>query len=175
MFRNGVGPGHWGIVLLFALFVLWGLLHLRQSERKALEAVSQIEPGEIDLLTQQCIEVFERKLGVRLNLDDCQDTARKLDDTFRDPFKLKGAFAKDDFYWHFVKPVGACLGELLRRHAKHQWRKQAGEMPFMEFEFKDGESRAFPFEKVIKQIKSGEPGDLVAYVIFAQTNDRFAG
>lgn len=157
-----------GLVLLIALFLLWGVSHLRHSTRRAAEAICQIELGEIETLVQECIEVFERKLGVQLNLDDCQDSAQKLDDAFRDSFKLKGAFAREDFYWYFVKPLGACVGELLRRHAKHEWRKEAGRAPYMEVKFKDGDSQVFPFEKVIKQIEVGDPGDLVAYIVLAQ-------
>jgi hypothetical protein len=163
-----------GLVLLFAVLMLWGVLHLRQSRRRALDAVRQIELGEVESLARECVGVFERKLGIRLSLDDCEDAAQKLDDAFLDRYKLKGAFERQDFYWYFAKPVGACLGELLRRHANHQWRKRPGEAPFMEVKLKDGDSQVFPFEKVIKQIESGEPGDLVAYVTFARTVDRLA-
>jgi hypothetical protein len=163
-----------GLVFLFVLFLLWGFLHIRQSKRQALDEVRRIEVADIGPLAQECTEVFQRKLGVRLDLNDSEDTAQKLDDAFRDPYKLKGAFAHDDFYWYFVKPVGACLGELLRRHARHEWRKQPGEAPFMEVVLKDGCSDVFPFEKVIKQVQVGDPGDLVAYVAFARTLEQVA-
>ncbi|HMF15372.1 MAG TPA: hypothetical protein VKE94_23820 [Gemmataceae bacterium] len=163
-----------GLVALFVLLLFWGFLHKRHSKQKALEAILQLELGEIEPLTRECAEVFERKLGVRLNLDDCDDAAQKLDDAFRDPVKLKGAFERPGFYWYFVKPIGACLGELLRRYAKHEWRKQTSKAPFMEVRVKGGASQVFPFEKVIKQVESGEPGDLVAYVTFARTLDQIA-
>ncbi len=124
--------------------------------------------AEIEALANECVDVFQRKLNVRLDLNDCDDTAQKLDDAFRDIFKLKGAFAQDDFYWHFVKPVGACLGELLRRHAAHEWIKQPDEAPTMRISLKDGFSDVFPFEKVINHAMGGDPSDLVAYVAFAQ-------
>jgi len=158
-----------GLLALFAVFMAWGLLHIRQSRSQAYAEIGKIELMEIDLLARECLDVFERKLSVRLNLDDCEETARKLDDAFQNPSRLKAAFQRDDFYWYFVKPTGACLGELLRRHAKHEWRKKPAETPHMELTTKDGQSEAFPFEKVIKQISSGEPGDLVAYVVFART------
>jgi hypothetical protein len=163
-----------GLVLLCAVILLWGWLHLRQSKRRAFDAIRQIELGEIEALTRECVEGFRRKLGVGLNLDDCEDTAQKLDDAFRESYKLKGAFERPSFYWYFVKPVGACLGELLRRHARHQWCKTPGEAPFLEVKLQDGQSQVFPFEKVIKQIEGGEPGDLVAYVAFARTVDQVA-
>ena len=89
-------------------------------------------------------------------------------DAFRDPHKLKRAFARDDFYWYFVKPVGACLGELLRRHAHHQRQKRAGQAPFMEVALRDGQSEVHPFEKVLKQVQGGEAGELMAYVTFGR-------
>lgn len=44
----------------------------------------------------------------------------------------------------------------------------------MEIKLKDGDSQVFAFEKVIKQIESGEPGDIVAYVTFSRTIDQVA-
>lgn len=163
-----------GLVGLFLLVMAWGLLHSRHSKLKALAAIRQIEISEIESLTRECVEVFEQKLGVRLNLDDCDDTARKLDDAFRDKFKLKGAFERDDLYWHFVKPVGSCLGELLRQHCRHDWRKNPNDAPFMQITLKNGDSQVFPYEKVIKHLNWGEPGDLVAYITFARTIDQVA-
>jgi hypothetical protein len=158
-----------GVLALFAVILVWGLLHMRNSLRTAYREIQDIELTDIEALTKECVRVFDRKLGVRLNLDDCDPAIEKLDDAFRDGYKLKGAFARDDFYWYFVKPVGACLGELLRRHAKHEWRKKAGAAPSMKVKLKDGHSEVFPFDKVIKQAQTGEPGDLIAYVAFART------
>jgi hypothetical protein len=156
-----------GLLGLFAVIMVWGSLHYRQSKRKALGEIQGIELGDIETLATECVDVFDRKLGVRLNLDNCETAAQQLDEAFGDRYKLKEAFAREDFYWYFVKPVGACLGELLRRHAKHEWRKKAGEAPSMEVKLKDGHSEVFPFEKVIKHVQWGEPGDLMAYIVFA--------
>src|ERR1043166_4819938 len=100
-----------GLVAGFAVVMAWGFLHLRQSRRKALEEIRKIELRDIEPLARECVEVFRRKLGVQLDLDNCDAVAAKLDEAFRDPLKLKEAFARDDFYWYFVKPIGACLGE----------------------------------------------------------------
>ncbi|HEX3149490.1 MAG TPA: hypothetical protein VHR66_15555 [Gemmataceae bacterium] len=158
-----------GLVLIIGLLFVWGLLHLRQSRRKAEAEIRLIELVDIEPLARECVDVFRRKLGINLDLNDCEDTAQKLDDAFQDRKKLKDTFARADFYWYFVKPVGACLGELLRRHAKHQWRKQTDAAPFMEVALRDGTSEVYPFEKVIKHITVGEPGDLVAYMEFAKS------
>jgi hypothetical protein len=158
-----------GFLTIFALILGWGFLHSRQSKSKALQEIQNIELADIDSLTKECVEVFKSKLGVPLDLNNCDDAAQKLDDACRMPFKLKSAFERPGFYWHFIKPVGACLGELLRRHAKHEWHKKPGQTPYMEVLLKDGSSTVFPFEKIMKQVQSGEPGDLVAYVVFART------
>jgi len=157
---------------LFLLLLVWGFFHLRQSQRQALDEIGRIEIGDIPSLARECIKVFDRKLGVRLDLDNCEDAAQKLDDALQDGSKIKDTFARDDFYWYFVKPVGACLGELLRRHARHEWRKQPGEAPSMKARLKDGHSEAFPFEKVIGHVQGGQPGDIVAYVELARALDQ---
>jgi hypothetical protein len=156
-----------GLIALFVVIMVWGILHIRQSRNKALAEVRKIEIRDMDSLVRQCIEVFDTKLGVQLNLDNCGDAAQKLDDAFQNPSGLKAAFQRDDFYWYFVKPVGACLGELLRRHAGHVWLKKLNEAPHMEAKMKEGQTEVYPFDKVITQISSAEPGDLVAYVMFA--------
>jgi hypothetical protein len=160
-----------GLLALFGLILLWGFLHLRKSKRKAQGEIRRIELADIEPLTRECVDVFHRKLGVRLDLNDCEGTAQKLDDAFRDVYQLKAAFERDDFYWYFVKPVGACLGELLRRHARHEWRRKPGDSAFMEVVLKDGRSEVFPFQKVIKHAQGGDRGDLIAYVAFARTLD----
>jgi hypothetical protein len=153
---------------LLALFLLWGFLHLRQSFRKALAEIKTVEIADIATLAQECVDVFQQKLDVRLDLEDCDEAAEKLDKAFRDAFKLKEAFARDDFYWYFAKPVGAFLGELLRLHAKHEWHKESGKAPSMEIDLPDGSAETFPFEKVLKHGYSGDAGDLIAYVAFAR-------
>jgi len=156
-----------GCLALLAAITVWGFLHLRQSRRKALEETQAIELADIDKLTAECVKVFARKLSVQLNLEDCDDCSQKLDDAFRDPYKLKGAFARDDFYWYFVKSVGACLGELLRRHAHHQRQKRAGQAPI----HGGGPARrpigSPSFEKAL-QVQGGEAGELMAYVTFGR-------
>jgi len=167
-----IGGGLAVLFVLIVLFVSWGIFHGRQSRQQALDEVRRIELVDIGPLADECVAVFQQKLGVQLDLNDCEDTAKKLENALQDSSKLKDAFARDDFYWYFVKPVGACLGELLRRHARHEWRKQPGEVPFMEGALKGGHSEVYPFDKVIMQMQMGEPGDLVAYVAAGRTLDQ---
>jgi hypothetical protein len=161
-----------GLVALFALLLVWGFLHLRASRRQAEAEIEKIELAEIEPLARECVEVFRKKLGVQLDLDDCDDAAQKLDTAFQDRAKLKDTFAKDGFYWYFVKPVGAALGELLRRHARHEWQKLPGRPPHLEVTLPDGQSEVYPFDKVMQQAITGDAGDIVAYVEFARTLER---
>lgn len=157
-----------GLAALFALLLVIGFLHLRASRRQAVAEIRRIELAEIEPLAKECVEVFQKKLGLVLNPDDCEASAQKMDTAFQDRAKLKDAFAKDGFYWYFVKPTGAYLGELLRRHARHEWQKLPGQTPTMEVKLRGGSSEVSPFEKVVKQIATGAPGDLIAYVEFAR-------
>jgi hypothetical protein len=157
-----------GLAALFALLLLVGVLHLMKSRRQAVAEIQRIELADIEPLAKECVDVFKKKLGIVLNPDDCEASAEKLDAALHDRAKIKDAFAKDGFYWYFVKPTGAYLGELLRRHAKHEWRKVQGQPPTMEVQLKGGSSEVSPFEKVIKQTSTGAPGDLIAYVELAR-------
>jgi hypothetical protein len=164
-----------GLVLFFVILLVWGMVRIRRSTRQALREVERVRVADIGPLAKECTDVLAAKLGVQIDTADCDDAARKLDQVFRDKFRLKGAFAKEDFYWYLVKPVGALLGELLRLHADHEWVKEEGKAPFMRWRVKDGESTVWPFEKVIKHITVGDPGNLEAYVVGGRTIAKSGG
>src|SRR5258708_9987535 len=88
-----------GFLTIFVLILVWGFLHGRQSKRKAVQEIRNIELADIDSLTKECVEVFKHKLGVPLDLNNCEDTAQKLDDACRMSFKVKSAFERPGFYW----------------------------------------------------------------------------
>jgi len=154
-------------VLLVIGFLIWGVLHLRGSQNQAESEITKVELADIERLTKECVEVFRDKLGVQLDLHDCDTAAEQLDEALADRAKIKDTFARDDFYWYFAKPVGAALGELLRIHGNHQWVKEPDQAPSMIVKLKDGTSTVYPFEKVLKQVSTGDPGDIVAYVTLA--------
>ena len=78
--------------------------------------------------------------------------------------KLKGTFERGGSYWRFVLPVGALVGEFIRIHAKGVW-KQNPEGLLMDIPVKDGVATCYPFDKVLKQVNSGEKGDLYAFLL----------
>lgn len=180
-----------GGVALFAILLLWGFLHRRGSQRTATTKIQEIELAEIPSLAAECVAVFDKELGIKLDLQDLENAAQSLDAALQDVDKLKGPFAKEDFYWHFVKPVGAFIGELMRIHAKHVWIKKPGRAPYMECSvskprFADddflvvdenlrplevGTSEVHPFEKVLSiasDFGAPDPGDVYAYLMAAK-------
>jgi hypothetical protein len=154
------------LIGLFAALFVWGMLRVRAGGRMAILKAQELKVSDIDRLVHECVKVFDQKLAVQLDLDRWEDAAKKLDAAFIDKQRLKSAFEREGFYWYFVLPVGACLGELLRRHARHEWKRRAGEAPHMEVQVSDGVSEIHPFEKVVKHAQLGDPGDLFAYVVF---------
>jgi hypothetical protein len=153
---------------LFALLLVWGLLRIRQGARAAVAEAQKLSLSDVAPLAREWMDVFRHKLGIHLDPDDCDGAAARLDEAFRTPDRLKTAFARNDLPWYFALPVGACLGELLRRHARHEWRKLPGEAAYLVLRLADGEFEAYPFEKAVKQAQIGGAGDLVAYVIAAR-------
>jgi hypothetical protein len=158
------------LLVLFAVIVIVGIVHLRQSQRQAAEAIAKVELADIDKLAVECVTVFRDKLGLHLDMDNWETAAGTLDEAYRQEARLKGAFARPDLYWYFVLPVGAFLGELVRRHSGHEWVKEPHQAPLLRKVLPpDGQSELWPFDKAIK-LASGpaDKGDLVAYVIFAR-------
>lgn len=155
------------LVATVAVLLIWGMLRLRHGARIALLEAGTIEVAAIGPLAEECVETFQSAFDIQLDLHNCDDAVAKLDAAFLDKRRLKDAFARDDNYWYFALPVGAALGELLRLHARHEWRKQPGQAPYMVARLADSESEVWPFEKAIKHAQVGEQGDLMAYVTFA--------
>src|SRR4051812_26275875 len=113
-----------GLVVAVALFALWGVHRLRQAIRQAMSELVKVTVEDIPALAEECVGLFDAKFGKQLSLDDLEGTAWLLDE-------YKRAFARPGFKWYFVKPIGAFVGELLRRHFGGEWRKQQGRPPYL--------------------------------------------
>jgi len=154
-----------GIVVgAFALFLLMGVIHLRQSVRAIEQAQLNVKEEEIPNLTEECIRVFREKLKKELSLNDYPNAARILDSALEQENlqATKDAFATHELYWRFVLPMGAFLGELVRANTSATWKPSpigvglALETQAMGF--------LHPFDKILKQVQTGDPGDLRFYV-----------
>ncbi len=163
-----------GVVAAFALFLLIGVLHMRHSIRVAERAIERVTLGEIPALRDECVAVFDRVFGDALDLDDFEGSAQILSGRLDAAESLKQAFARDEFYWYFVLPVGAFMGELLRVHLNGEWRDSELGGLEIAIPFEDDAARTFPFHKVIKQVTAGDPGDVYAYFMASRQLDKIA-
>jgi len=136
---------------------------VKQSEQE----ISRIRLEEIPDLAEECRRIFEERLGTVLdieNYDECGDTL----DEWMKTAELREAFAREEYPWYFVKPVGAFLGELMRHHTRAEWEKAEGDQPCLRIEWDERNVQAYPFDKVLKQMDTGERGDIVVYLTMAR-------
>lgn len=160
------------VVLTIAGLFLWGLARLRHGYRSAGAATQTVRLDQIDGLRRECESVFRTAFGEDLKLDDLDGSARLLSTRVDEVAALKDAFAKPDFYWYFVLPVGAFLGEWLRVHARAEWKVSKEGGLEMSIPVHEGQATTFPFDKVLKQVSAGSRGDLYAYLIAATQLDK---
>jgi hypothetical protein len=156
-----------GLVALVAGVFAWGLLHLRASTRAAQRAIDTVTLDCVQALARECEQVFCLRFGDTLVLAELEPTAKLISARMDDVNAMKTAFAKDELYWHFVLPVGAYVGELLRVHAGGVWKASAEGGLEMSIPAGDGEATCFPFDKILKQATVGDKGDLYAYLMTA--------
>jgi len=154
-----------GIVGFLVLFFLFGLWHLRRSIHQAATELKRVKVEDIAFLSEECVRVFSEKLGQELRLDDLESAAWILDNSLAGE-RTKKAFQRADFYWYFVKPVGAFAGELLRHHAGGEWQQEAGRPPYLTRTTVDQATvTTSPFEKVLRHVAAnGKKGDFYAYL-----------
>jgi hypothetical protein len=155
------------IVGLMSAGLIWGVIRIRRNGALAIERSHHVELEDIELLANECVQIFESKLESFLDLQSWQSSAQTIDRAFKDKRALKGAFEKDGFYWYAVLPLGAFLGELLRMHANHTWEKAASEAPSMVVHTSVGDSWIYPFEKIVKHLAVVDQGDIEAFVAAA--------
>ncbi len=153
-----------GIFALVLLFFVWGVVRLRKGSSQAAEAIRRVRISDLPGLVDEGKDGLTRAYGLSLELNDAEAAAKLLDSLFADQRKLKDTFQKERFYWHFVLPVGALIGEYIRIHAKGVWKEAPGGL-CMEIPVKGGSATCHPFDKVLKQIGQGEKGDLYAYLL----------
>ena len=154
-----------GFVGLFVAFLLFGLWFGRKFTKQAVAELEKVELADIPFLCEECVRTFQEKFGKNLSLDDFEGASQLLEDAFGRGEAMKRAFARQDFYYYFVKPVGAFLGELLRLHTGHQWRKDRPGSPYLVIEQGENSAECFPFEKVLRTAGARPRGELYAYLM----------
>ena len=152
------------ILVLFIILIAWGLVRIRNGNAQAVAAIRNVRLQDFPDLIIEGKEGLRRGYGIEIDLQNHEEAAKILDELFIDQAKLKNTFSKDDFYWYFVLPVGALIGEFIHIHAKGIW-KESPEGPFMDIPVPGGVATCHPFDKALKQNNQGQGGDLYAYLL----------
>ena len=170
------------VICLFLLVVAFFGYHLTVGFKRALrsnsyesQAYTEANKATIDqipALNEECIRTFREKLNVVLTYDDPEKMAQILDDAVRSD-KLVEAFAKPEFPWYFVLPMGAFVGELMRHNSTGEWTDSGDYGPTLTIKRHVDNTKpdeiaslsAYPLNKIVKQRAGGDPGDLYAYVM----------
>jgi hypothetical protein len=155
------------VLLAIAILFAWGILHLRKSQRVASEAIRKVTLADVEPLRQECERVFLDAFGESLSLEKYEEAAKVLSNRLDDAESLKRAFSRPDFYWYFVLPTGAFLGELLRVHARGEWQASEDSGVEMRIPVGSGFATTYPFDKIVKQATIGGKGDIYAYLVSA--------
>jgi hypothetical protein len=153
-----------GLVVALPLLRFLLLWRLRRTIRHAGSEMVKVTVEEVPGLAEECVRLFNAKFGKQLSLDDLERSAWLLDEYFRDG-QIRRAFGSLGS-WDFVNPVGAFVGELLRRHYGYEWRKQAERPPYLHrTTVQQLEVTTLPFEKVFKYgANRREKGDFYTYL-----------
>lgn len=151
-----------GLILTGIIFVAV-MIQMRLGVRAAERAIQRVRIDEVQLLSQECITVFSDAFDLRLDLDDFEESARALSGQMDQVDMLRKSFAREDFDWYCVLPLGAFLGELLRVHANGSWRNAAS--GGLELMIPTGREslRIRPFQRVLDHLTgAGAPGAIYA-------------
>lgn len=167
------------IVVIVAFFMFRVVSGIRRSlkvgNEQLSEALLDLGPEDLPALISECQEFFRSAFGVGLDPERWQESTAAIDDVLKDREKrrelLRGLHKENNVhYW--VLPTGAFLGHLLERNASGHWQFNTDANPAMEIPAGGGAMTLSPFDKVLKHVWQGEPGDLVAYVNTNMNLDR---
>ena len=74
----------------------------------------------IPALAEECRRTVRERLEIDLNPRDPETTARVLDELALSG-RLRALFKAEGYEMRYAEPVGAFLGELIRRHTGAEW------------------------------------------------------
>lgn len=148
---------------LFAGFLAWGAWLLRRSLGGSMQRLALVEVAAIPALAEECRLTVRERLRIDLDPRDPDAAARALDDLVLNG-RLRSIFKTDDYDMRYAEPVGAFLGELIRRHASAEW-KQDVTGPVLVIHRPDGPTETQPFLRAVRHHTHGSPGQLHAYVM----------
>ncbi len=148
-------------------FLAWGFFRIRKRTADAAAALHAVRESEIPGLVEECVHVCSEKLGVSLDLRNLEESAENLDYVLepKQRSRMKTAFEAPGHTGHFVMPLGAYIGELVRTHKPGaRWVPREGGGLGMDIPQGEATLTMFPFDKVLKHAAMGKTGDIVAYL-----------
>jgi hypothetical protein len=160
----------WELVLfvatgLLAGFLGWGVWLLRRNLGGSMQRLALVEIGAIPVLAEECRRAVREQLRIDLDPRDPDAAARALDELVLSG-RLRPLFKEPGYELRYAEPVGAFLGELIRRHASAEWLDDALG-PKLVIHRPDGAVETHPFMKAVRHHTHGRPGQLHAYVMDA--------
>lgn len=161
----------WGLLLyvgaaLLAGFLGWGVWLLRQNVGGSLQHLALVEVSAIPALAEECRRTVRAELKTDLDPRKPDATARALDELVLSG-RLRPLFKAPGYELRYAEPVGAFLGELIRRHTGAEWMDDALG-PKLVIHRRDGGSvEMHPFAMAVRHHTHGRPGQLHAYVMEA--------
>lgn len=160
----------WGLLLyvaggLLAGFLGWGVWLLRQNVGGSMQRLALVEVSAIPALAEECRRTVRARLEMDLDPRDPDSAARALDELVLSG-RLRPLFKAPGYELRYAEPVGAFLGELIRRHASAEWREDVlGPRLVIHRPGRDVEMH--PFTLAVRHHTHGRPGQLHAYVMDA--------
>ncbi len=148
---------------LLAGFLGWGAWLLRQGVGGSLQRLALLEAASIPALAEECRRTVRQRLRIDLDPRDPDGTARALDELVLSG-RLRGLFKADGYEMRYAEPVGAFLGELVRRHTGGEWVVD-DDGPALVIHRPDGVRELRPFPVVLRHHTHGRPGQLHAQVM----------
>lgn len=160
----------WGVLLyvaaaLLAGFLGWGVWLLRQNVGGSMQRLALVEVSSVPALAEECRRTIRAQLKIKLDLRDPDAAARTLDELVL-AGRVRPLFKAEGYELRYAEPVGAFLGELIRRHADAEWREDVLG-PTLMVQGAEGIREMQPFVAAVRHHTHGRPGQLHAYVMDA--------
>jgi hypothetical protein len=148
---------------MLGALILVCVLSVAGTRRKLKRELRRMRTSDIEPLLEECIVTLREKLGLELDLDDSEGSAEILD-THVSTSALRNAFSRKGFNLYFVMPVGAFVGELIRRHGDADWQREEDGSMSIWVRYGDEEYTVQPFEMAMEQA-FGAKGTIFANLI----------
>ncbi|MHC4153899.1 MAG: hypothetical protein ACYST6_03075 [Planctomycetota bacterium] len=148
---------------VLGVLILICFLSVAGTRRKLKQELRRMRISDIEPLFEECIVTLREKLGLELDLDDPEGSAEILD-THMSTSALRNAFSRKGFNLYFVMPVGAFVGELIRRHGDADWQQEEDGSMSVWVRYGDEEYTVQPFEMAMEQT-FGAKGTIFANLI----------